>query len=423
MWPDALFHETFQANNGWSLRDYWLRSTFGLLRLEFDFSIANWWRLDDQTHAALKDDRGGILAAARRVVEVDNGISLARFNQVIAFVHAPPCNAGAIGGGAVFDQGGTLPFFEHELGHVLGFQHAFGPFIPPPNEFGNLYNDPYCVMGYTGVQSHPIPQPAAFMQTQILHGANFWRSERRASAAAVYRRFSGTGDFVNSGWVAHTATGGRVWIGSLTETTNTAPIVAVLPIPAQPEAQLTVEYRTSVGDDAGVAQAVVVHSIGAREVGLGRDEVNPPWFEGTLAPVVGSSFETLGVRFEVVTVFTGQPAGVEIQTGAPLGFSTQGNWRWCNKCQGLFFGGDVAGSRCPTGGTHAPPAESRSGNYSLPHEAADDPSRQSDWRWCNKCQGLFFGGDVGGSHCPAGGTHAEPEASGSGNYSLPHVGA
>jgi hypothetical protein len=414
MWPDALFDEVFR-----NIRDYWRRATFGLLRLEFDFSIAHWWRFDDHAQADLKRDRRRILSAARRVVEVDNGISLARFDKVVAFVHPPPCDAGAIDGGAVFDQGGAIPFFQHEMGHVLGFQHAFGPFIPPPDEYGSVYNDPYCVMGKTDVQSHPIQQPAQFMQTQILKGSAFWRSERRASAAAIYRRFIGSGDFVHSGWVVHTARGGRVWIGSLTETTNTAPVIAVLPIPAQPEALLTIEYRTAFGDDAGVTPAVVIHSIGAREVGLGHDEVNPPWFEGAMAPVDGTSFETLGVQFQIMTLYTGQPAGVEIQTGEPLGFSRQSDWRWCNKCQGLFFGGDVAASRCPTGGTHAAPAQSGSYNYSLPHDARDDPGRQRDWRWCNKCQGLFFGGDVAASRCPAGGTHAAPAQSGSYNYSLP----
>jgi hypothetical protein len=29
---------------------------------------------------------------------------------------------------------------------------------------------------------------------------------------------------------------------------------------------------------------------------------------------------------------------------------------------------------------------------------------QADWRWCNKCPGLFFAGNPG-SKCPAGGAH------------------
>jgi hypothetical protein len=41
---------------------------------------------------------------------------------------------------------------------------------------------------------------------------------------------------------------------------------------------------------------------------------------------------------------------------------TQDNWRWCDKCQGLFWGGNAAKSRCPAGGAHA----AGSWNYKLP---------------------------------------------------------
>jgi hypothetical protein len=312
-WPDELFHEVFQNGNGWSIRDYWLRSSFGLLQLEFDFTISTWWRLADRTHAQLRTDRAGILAACRRVVEQDNGISLSAYDHVVAFVHAPPINAGAIGigDGASLDQGGTIPFFQHEIGHVLGFQHAFGPFVPPPSVFGSLYNDPYDVMGFTGTQAHAIPAPSQFAQTTILQGASFWQSERRASAAALYRRFTGSADFVDSGWVANVATGQRVWIGALSEVDNTTPVIAVLPI--SDGRLVTIEYRTNTADDAGVTPAVVVHSIGAHDVGTGRTEMNPPWFEGTIAPQVGASLNVLGVKIEITTLYGGTPAGVEVE--------------------------------------------------------------------------------------------------------------
>ena len=41
------------------------------------------------------------------------------------------------------------------------------------------------------------------------------------------------------------------------------------------------------------------------------------------------------------------------------------------------------------------------------------PSRQDNWRWCNKCQGPFHGGNPTASKCPAGGTHTPPDQSGS----------
>ena len=38
---------------------------------------------------------------------------------------------------------------------------------------------------------------------------------------------------------------------------------------------------------------------------------------------------------------------------------------------------------------------------------------QDNWRWCNKCQGLAYAGNLSLGACPAGGTH---DHSGSGNY-------
>jgi LysM domain len=119
-------------------------------------------------------------------------------------------------------------------------------------------------------------------------------------------------------------------------------------------------------------------------------------------------------------IFPGDVINLPAVGGGPQPVPTQPNWRWCNKCQGLFFGGHLAESDCPAGGRHADPAQSRSGNYSLPHNAPTSPDRQEGWRWCNKCQGLYFGPGVAGSSCPAGGTHAPQAQSGSGNYSLFH---
>jgi hypothetical protein len=89
----------------------------------------------------------------------------------------------------------------------------------------------------------------------------------------------------------------------------------------------------------------------------------------------------------------------------------QNDWRWCHKCQSLFFGGNP-GPRCPAGGPHE---NQGSGNYSLLHQVGDAPGQQADWRWCNKCQSLFFGGNITRSVCPTGGNHSR---TGSGNYSL-----
>jgi hypothetical protein len=98
------------------------------------------------------------------------------------------------------------------------------------------------------------------------------------------------------------------------------------------------------------------------------------------------------------------------------------DWRWCNKCQALYYTALVALSPCPAGGSHALPEESGSFNYMVLFAEPDSANRMSGWRWCSKCSGLFYGGGgVASSHCAAGGTHSPPEQSGSSNYTLPYV--
>ena len=92
---------------------------------------------------------------------------------------------------------------------------------------------------------------------------------------------------------------------------------------------------------------------------------------------------------------------------SPAGLDQHG-WRRCNKCLGLFSA-MVPVSKCPEdGGNHT-----GGGHYSLeraPDALDEDAFRhcknQLDWRRCNKCLGLFFGGNPG-SKCPAGGEHSK----------------
>ena len=97
-----------------------------------------------------------------------------------------------------------------------------------------------------------------------------------------------------------------------------------------------------------------------------------------------------------------------------LPVSYQGGWRWCRKCQGLFFGPNQEKSICPSGGLHD---GSKGSHYYLAH---NDPNAcgQAGWRWCNKCQGLFYAPSIKESKCPADGKcHV---LSGSANYILTH---
>jgi hypothetical protein len=88
----------------------------------------------------------------------------------------------------------------------------------------------------------------------------------------------------------------------------------------------------------------------------------------------------------------------------------QPGWSWCNRCQGLFFAGNNMFGICPAPGD-GPHSNTGSGDYKL----ATSGNGQSDWRWCNRCQGLFFAGNNTLGTCPAGGAHNDTS---SGDYIL-----
>jgi hypothetical protein len=98
----------------------------------------------------------------------------------------------------------------------------------------------------------------------------------------------------------------------------------------------------------------------------------------------------------------------------------QHNWRWCSKCQGLWYAAASANPTgvCPAGGGHS---KGGSGDYAL----MGDPDgsfnntllAQHNWRWCSKCQGLWYAAATANHDgvCPAGGGHSK---AGSGDYAL-----
>jgi hypothetical protein len=79
----------------------------------------------------------------------------------------------------------------------------------------------------------------------------------------------------------------------------------------------------------------------------------------------------------------------------------QGNWRWCSRCQGLFYAGNPT-SYCPADrGKLGPGHDMTGGKYLLVHDVSvglPDPV-QDNWRWCSRCQGLFYAGNPT-SYCP-----------------------
>lgn len=141
---------------------------------------------------------------------------------------------------------------------------------------------------------------------------------------------------------------------------------------------------------------VVVEVYGAVTTPLFRGERHEPWAEGIIPHRRLLEFES---ALESPVVVGGRQSG----------------WMWCNRCEGLFFVGKarVGTGVCAhgDGGVHDP---ADSGDYMLVH-SDKVPGSEGNWRYCHRCAGLFFGPETATSICPAGGTH---DASRSGPYSL-----
>jgi hypothetical protein len=99
----------------------------------------------------------------------------------------------------------------------------------------------------------------------------------------------------------------------------------------------------------------------------------------------------------------------------------QRNWRWCSKCQGLWYAAATANPNgvCPK--DKGPHSKAGSGDYALfgDPDGNFSPSvmGQRRWRWCSKCQGLWYSGATVNTDgaCPAGGVHTH---GGSADYAL-----
>ncbi|WP_433472227.1 hypothetical protein ACQPZP_25450 [Spirillospora sp. CA-142024] len=308
-WNREFLREIF-IDNEHSVRNYWRRASLGLIDLEFEFINSIAWILELTQNDAMAD-RDNTVAAARRFF-ADNDIVVQGYDHLLIVVPPAPLDWGATPGDVVLEQIDIpLATMQHEVGHTLGFMHAFGPFIPGP--FGSLYNDPYCVMGYSGTHEHAVTAPAHLM-TRPKSGNAFWRSNRRLSAAALWRNLAEVK--LSRERVTYVEKPGptAVRIFGLCSVGDThATILAVVPRRGHPEQFLTVEYRPAVGDDAGVTPAVVVHSIGINDVGAGRSEVDPPWFEGAIPVNVGEVMNIHDYRITITDVSATAPESVEVE--------------------------------------------------------------------------------------------------------------
>lgn len=99
-----------------------------------------------------------------------------------------------------------------------------------------------------------------------------------------------------------------------------------------------------------------------------------------------------------------------LASATPAAADQQSGWRWCNRCQCLFYGDDYTSGWCTRGGGHN---WRGSGNYD-PHYDHDDG--EHDWYWCYRCESMWHGPDHHHDRaCPSGHGHSRE---GSGNYSF-----
>ena len=111
-----------------------------------------------------------------------------------------------------------------------------------------------------------------------------------------------------------------------------------------------------------------------------------------------------------VMVFEGDGTTVELVLSISDSLAPpQPNWRFCSKCNALFFDGFPEKGVCSAGGSHG----AAGFNFLLPHDTDGD---QANWRFCHKCNVMFFDGFPEKGVCSAGGVH---EAAGF-NFVLQH---
>jgi hypothetical protein len=105
----------------------------------------------------------------------------------------------------------------------------------------------------------------------------------------------------------------------------------------------------------------------------------------------------------------------------------QDNWRWCSKCEGLFYAGNPDQGTCPKDPPNPHIALTSGFSYRLVHDVVHDGGSFPDqtWYWCKNCQGLFYGGNQKrAGRCPRPKDPSQThDGSGSGNYSLLFVGS
>jgi hypothetical protein len=86
-----------------------------------------------------------------------------------------------------------------------------------------------------------------------------------------------------------------------------------------------------------------------------------------------------------------------LEVGVPEDVQNQTNWKLCSSCLALYYSGDSEAGLCPASGQHVPTPQLV---FRVPHSSIK-PGQfgQDDWRFCDKCNSLFWNGDGGNGVC------------------------
>jgi len=276
-WSDDTYNKCFRPLHPQGLARYWQDTTEGLLDLSGS-QIFPWLTLGIN-QPTVWTSRKVILDAAV-LSATTAGIDLRPFAGliVIAIPNLIPgtnqasldtgANSGALKIGqlvlfelpaALLSEGDDHDFMAHEVGHVLGFNHTWtaNPLWTPDSGLATEYGDPYCIM--SGRRSlWAAPADPAFAVPATYRN----RMGTRPSASLLTHSLA---DWETSGQVKRLTNS----VQNVSQTvrlyaldTRQKPSVVAVDYPNLFTTVYTAEYRRPVGWDAGVAQGVVIHTIG-----------------------------------------------------------------------------------------------------------------------------------------------------------------
>lgn len=170
-------------------------------------------------------------------------------------------------------------------------------------------------------------------------------------------------------------------------------------MPLRPGERLLLEYRTRDGRDRGIPTTasgapgfLLVHAL----AGSGVDSSSVRLAALAVEQDASTYVDAGGLELHVVAIdLLQQTVTVRVTSDPWPPPPGQVNWRYCGKCQSMFYNGSGRQGVCPAGDVHLAVGL----DFVLQH---DDPGLpgQSGWRFCDKCYGLSYDGYPDTGSCP-----------------------